>query len=45
MKGVPILSNKMIFASYLGNILVFTGALYAQIADFSGKRLTFTTKQ
>lgn len=45
MKGVRILSNKMIFASYLGNILVFTGALYAQIADFSGKRLTFTTKQ
>ncbi|HOU16526.1 MAG: hypothetical protein KA076_09130 [Candidatus Marinimicrobia bacterium] len=45
MKGIRILLNKMIFASYLGNILVFTGALYAQIADFSGERLTFTTKQ
>jgi len=45
MKGVQVLKNKMVLASYLGDVLVFTGALYAQIADFSAEQLTFTTKQ
>ncbi|HPI28878.1 MAG TPA: hypothetical protein PLS75_10405 [Candidatus Marinimicrobia bacterium] len=42
MKGLQVLKNKMVLASYLGNILVFTGTLYAQIADFSAEQLTFT---
>ncbi|HOO13790.1 MAG TPA: hypothetical protein P5268_11300 [Candidatus Marinimicrobia bacterium] len=45
MKGLRVLKNKMFLASYLGDVLVFTGALYAQIADFSAEQLTFTTKQ
>jgi len=42
MRSERILLNRLVTASYLGNILVLTVALNAQIADFSGERLTFT---